>query len=302
MQLTNIGRRHFIQQSGMALGALMLPLAPRAPKLCFSTLGCPDWDLPTIIRFATQNGYEAIELRGIGTEMFLPQSPYFSKEQMAATKAALRDGKIKVIGLGSSAQLHHTDAATAEKHLDEAKKYIDLAAQLECPYVRVFPEKLAAGAERQKSVDLIAERLMMLGNSAKGSKVTVLIESHGELVNIADLKYVLERAGNNTGMIWDVVNMWSVTKEAPADVWSILNTYIKHVHLKDVVWDADAMRYVLFGKGVAPVKDAVGLLAKAGYKGYYSFEWEKRWHPEIEAPEIALAQYPAVVKSYFRRE
>ncbi|RYG31354.1 MAG: sugar phosphate isomerase/epimerase, partial [Chitinophagaceae bacterium] len=36
-----------------------------------------------------------------------------------------------------------------------------------------------------------------------------------------------------------------------------------------------------------------------GYQGYYSFEWEKLWHPEIEEPEAALAQYPAEILKYF---
>src|SRR3712207_7382128 len=33
------------------------------------SLGCPDWDLPQIIRFAAQHKYDGIELRGIGAEM-----------------------------------------------------------------------------------------------------------------------------------------------------------------------------------------------------------------------------------------
>jgi hypothetical protein len=38
-----------------------------------------------------------------------------------------------------------------------------------------------------------------------------------------------------------------------------------------------------------------------GYKGYYSFEWEKLWHPEIADPEIALADYSKVMKAYFKK-
>ena len=48
------------------------------------------------------------------------------------------------------------------------------------------------------------------------------------------------------------------------------------------------MRYVLTGTGTVPVREIVKVLAGAGYKGYYSFEWEKKWHPEIEDPEIAI--------------
>ena len=41
-------------------------------------------------------------------------------------------------------------------------------------------------------------------------------------------------------------------------------------------------------------------LAEGGYKGYYSFEWEKLWHPEIAEPEVALAHYPTAMKTHFR--
>ena len=35
----------------------------------------------------------------------------------------------------------------------------------------------------------------------------------------------------------------------------------------------------------------VKLMTERGYDGYYSLEWEKMWHPEIEEPEVAFPQY-----------
>ena len=40
------------------------------------------------------------------------------------------------------------------------------------------------------------------------------------------------------------------------------------------------------------------MLAGAGYEGFYCFEWEKKWHPEIEEPEVAFPQYAKVVGEY----
>jgi hypothetical protein len=48
-----------------------------------------------------------------------------------------------------------------------------------------------------------------------------------------------------------------------------------------------------------PIFEAIDALAKSGYKGYYSFEWEKLWHPEILEPEVALADYPKAMKKHF---
>jgi hypothetical protein len=44
----------------------------------------------------------------------------------------------------------------------------------------------------------------------------------------------------------------------------------------------------------------VQMLVEMRYSGYYSFEWEKVWHPEIEDPEIAVADYARVVTQYLK--
>jgi hypothetical protein len=41
------------------------------------------------------------------------------------------------------------------------------------------------------------------------------------------------------------------------------------------------------------------VLHASGYKGFYCFEWEKVWHPELEDPEIAIADYARVMRGYF---
>ena len=57
--------------------------------------------------------------------------------------------------------------------------------------------------------------------------------------------------------------------------------------------------YVLLGQGEVPIFSAIDVLRNGGYKGYYSFEWEKLWHPELLGPEIALADYPKAMRKHF---
>jgi sugar phosphate isomerase/epimerase len=79
-----------------------------------------------------------------------------------------------------------------------------------------------------------------------------------------------------------------------------IGRYIRHTHLKDSVPAGGDRRYVLTGTGQIPVRRQVDALARMGYRGYYCFEWEKRWHPEIEEPEVAFAQFATVVAGYMR--
>src|SRR3989441_1701203 len=71
-------------------------------------------------------------------------------------------------------------------------------------------------------------------------------------------------------------------------------------HLKDSVAAGNDRRYVLTGTGDVPVKRQIAALVKIGYRGFFSFEWEKRWHPEIEEPERAIAHYATVATEYLR--
>lgn len=290
-------RREFIKTS---IGVLSLPFLNeydfgknKAVKLSFSTLGCPDWSFDKILDEASKNGYKAIEIRGIQRQMDLPLCSEFATDgAIKISNQKLKDKNLKLIDLGSSANLHFADAKKRTENLDHAKRFIELAAKIDCPFVRVFPNDLPKDQEDNKTIELIISALNELGDFAKGSKVKVLLESHGKVIYKDLLLKIMQATENhNVGLIWDVWNMWSVTKEPPAEVYDTLKKYILHTHIKDGIFEGEKPKYVLLGKGISPLKEAIGLLQKGGYNGYYSFEWEKMWHPEIEEPEIAIPHY-----------
>lgn len=294
-------RRTFLKSSlGLALTPTLAISAKNVkPRLAFSTLGCPTWPLPKIIKTAVAEKYEAIEIRGLEKEMFLPKRPEFSTN-IAQTRRLLVDNKLKICNLGASSNLHFMDATKRQKNMDEAKRFIDLAQQLACPYVRVFPNDLPKDQERQQTIDLISENLLELGRYTNDASVTVLLESHGQVIWKDVLLEIMQKAEHpNVGLIWDFFNMWSVTNESPTDVYRVLGKYIRHVHVKDGSMVNGKLAYTFIGKGIAPVKETVDLLKASGYKGYYSFEWEKMWHPEIAEPELAFTDYPKAMQRYF---
>jgi sugar phosphate isomerase/epimerase len=304
--MTQFKRRDFIKTSTLAGLAFTMPsfsFKKYTPLLSFSTLGCPDWSFETILNFAVNNGYDGIEIRGIQRELDLLKCTEFSgKENIAATRKLIEDKKIKIVALGSSAKMHYAKGAEREKNLEEAKRFIQLAQQLNCPYVRVFPNNFPKAQERNETMNLIITALQELGDFAKNTGVTVLMETHGDLVQSEDIVKVITSVNRpNVGLVWDVINMWSVTKEPPALVYARLKKYIRHTHIKDLVFVNDKPQYVLLGKGSTPVFEAIDLLVKDKYKGYFSFEWEKLWHPEIAESDVAIADYAKVMKEHFKK-
>ncbi|WP_020597365.1 sugar phosphate isomerase/epimerase family protein [Spirosoma panaciterrae] len=294
-------RRTFLKTAVWLAGASALGFSARKakPRLAFSTLGCPTWPLSKIVKTAVDERYEAVEIRGLEKEMYLPKRPEFSTA-IAETRRLFADNNLKLCNLGASSNLHYMDATRRQKNMDEARRFIDLAGQLTCPYVRVFPNDLPKDQDRQQTIDLISANLLDLGQYAKGANVTVLLESHGEVVWKDLLVQIMQKAEHpNVGLIWDIFNMWSITKEPPAEVYQTLKKYIRHTHIKDGSMVAGKPAYTFIGKGEAPLKEAIDALKAGGYSGYYSFEWEKMWHPEIPEPELAFADYPKAIQSYF---
>lgn len=286
-----------------SLGGFSIPLKKGKPKLSFSTLGCPDWTFKTMVEFASSNGYTGLEMRGILSELDLPKCVEFSsRENIRATRKLMYDNGLKFVNLGSSAQLHQPEGIERRKHIDEAKRFIDLAESLSCPYIRVFPNNFPKEQEVDATVALIVNGLRELGDFAKGSHVKVLMETHGDVVRQVDVEKIMREANHpNIGLVWDPLNMWTVTRESPAQVYATLKKYIYHAHIKNAILTGGKITYTLLGDGEVPVFEAIDALRNGGYTGYYSFEWEKRWHPEIASPEIALADYPHAMVKHFAK-
>ena len=295
-------RREFLKQSTGLIGLSALDFsAPTKPLLSFSTLGCPAWTFSQVLQHAAANRFDGIEIRGIKGDLDLPNNPLFSTSNIAQTKREIADSDSKIVNLGSSSNLHFIDAKKRQSNLDDAKKYIELAHQLACPFIRVFPNDLPKDQDEKATVDTIIKCLIELGDFAKNSGVKVLLESHGKVIKSDMLLHIMQEANHaNVGLVWDFFNMWSITTETPAQMYNQLKKYIFHTHIKDAVLTESGETYTLLGEGNAPVKEALHALKAGGYAGYYSFEWEKLWHPEIQEPEIALPHYAKNFANYWK--
>jgi sugar phosphate isomerase/epimerase len=300
--MTTVARRAFLSTLGAGLAApAILRAQSRAKRypIAFSTLGCPAWSFKTILETADRLGYAALELRGIAGEMDLPKVPELQGTRLAATKKDLAALGLVVSVLGASAQMHEKDPAKRREQLDEGRRFIDLAHAMDVRYVRVFGDKIPEGEPKEEVMMRVVDGFRQLTEHARPAGVTVLIESHGDFTHSPDLAEILTRvASPQFALLWDAHHSFVAGAEKPADTFARLGKWIRHTHLKDSKPEGKERRYVLIGTGDVPVKEQVRVLAKGGYAGYYCFEWEKKWHPEIEEPEVAFPQYAKAVGEY----
>ena len=268
--------------------------------LGFSTLGSPKWTWTQTLDFASAHAFAGIELRGILDAMELSKVPEFQPDRIAQSKRELAAHGLVVPCLGASVNLHEQDAAKLATAMAETRRFIDLASTLEAPYVRVFGNEYPKGLTKDATLTYIARGLRELGDYARPKGVTVILETHGQFTHSPTLVDLMRRADSPAvAILWDAHHTF-VAGEQPEATVAQLGKWIRHTHLKDSVPDGKDRKYVLTGRGEVPVKRQIDALAKIGYKGFYSFEWEKRWHPEIAAPEIAFADFATVASGYLR--
>lgn len=300
--MTSLRRRSFLTSLTASLAApavLRAQSRSRRYPIAFSTLGCPMWSWKAILEAADRLGYAGIEIRGVAGEMDLPKVPEFQGTRLAETKKDLAALGIVVSDLGASSRMHEKDPVTREKQLDEGRRFIDLAQAMGVKYVRMFGDKIPEGEPREEVMKRVVDGFQAMAEHARPAGVTVLIESHGDFTRSADLAGILTRVGSpQLALLWDAHHSFVAGQEKPADTWAALGKWVRHTHLKDSRPEGSDRRYVLVGAGEVPVREQVKVLAGAGYEGFYSFEWEKKWHPEIEEPEIAFPHYAKTIGEY----
>jgi sugar phosphate isomerase/epimerase len=153
----------------------------------------------------------------------LPKCPEFTGTRLPGSRQDLSAMGLKISDLGASAQMHEPDPAKRAKHMDEARCFIDLAHQMDAPYVRVFPNQFVPGEDKRVTFDRISSGLHELGEYAKGAGVTVIVESHGEFRRAEDLIAIIEGAkSKNVAFLWDAHHT-CVEGEKPADTFKRSN-------------------------------------------------------------------------------
>jgi sugar phosphate isomerase/epimerase len=265
-------------------------------RYSFSTLACPAWTLSRVIDAAASLGYDGIELRFLEGDDGLWRRGELTGAGLAETRARLTDAGVQVACVDSRSFLHHPDPAARRAAVDDASRMAELAAALGAPGVRLFGDRVQAGADLASTRGWIIDGLRDLRDLARPMGVEIWLETHGDFAPGEAARSVLDAVGEGVGAIWDPANAFSEFGETPEVGAHALGAAIRHVHLKDVKRPAPPAppfpwMPTLLGEGEFPAERVLAILTARGYDRFVSFEWEKRWHPEIPEPEVALPHF-----------
>ena len=258
-------------------------------KLAFSTLGCPDFNWTDIYSMAKDFGFDGIEIRGLGKEIFSVHAQPFTPTQIPQTVKKLSELRLEIPCLSSGCCLKFPEKA--ETNHDEIVQYILLAARLNAPYVRILAD-LQAQPKGEVDDRVVLEALQRLIPIAEENGVTLLVETNGVYSDTARLRKLLNQLPSDAvGALWDIHHPYRFASETPEKTVQNLGAYIKYVHIKDSIVENGKIQYRVMGDGDLPIDSMMMALNSINYSGYVSLEWLKQWVPDLDNAGVVFPNF-----------
>ncbi len=248
-------------------------------KLCLLTYDLARvWTLPKLVEVAKSCGFAGLEFRAEeghqhGVEL----------ERTAAERRRIReqveDAGLEAVGIGTGCRFDSPDAAARKANGDQARRFVQLAADIGARRVRVFGNDMTASPRREDCIRYLGESLRTLGEFADPFGVDVLLEMHGQFNYWGFARAALQAAAHpRIGLVYNS-DPRDLVAGSCAATWSQVRGLVRHVHMHD------------FFDGF-PYAELIGLLAADGSDGYLS--------AELEGSEPTREKYFALYAMLFR--
>ncbi len=206
-----LSRRNFIQKSiiaGVGLAAFNPIEAWAEAEKSGLKLGlvtyqwAKDWDLPTLIANCTKTGVLGVELR---TEHAHGVEAKLTAAQRSEVKKMFADSPVTCLGYGANFEYHSPDPAKLRTNIEQTKEYIKLCKDIGATGIKVKPNDLPAGVEKEKTIAQIAASLNEVGKFARDYGQLVRVEVHGNKTQeIPVMKAIFEQVTEkNVKMCWN---------------------------------------------------------------------------------------------------
>jgi sugar phosphate isomerase/epimerase len=265
-------------------------------RLSYSNLACPEWSFEQTVEAVGTYGFDGLEIRLFDGEVVTPSLDDSSRRR---AEVALRDGEVEVPALDTSLQVASGDR---QGFLSGLEVLSEVAEQWGAPLIRLFggklpPEPAARSEALKRAGDLLAEAATLAGRHG----VRLAVETHDDFSSAHTVAEVLSYAGGSAGAVYDSHHPHRMG-ESPAEVIEAFGPLMWHVQVKDArrLRGDDQWQLVPLGEGEVPVKELVGLLPGAGYDGWVSLEFEKKWHPELAPPEESLGPQQRLLREWLQ--
>jgi L-ribulose-5-phosphate 3-epimerase len=212
--------------------------------------------------------------------------PDTSAEYLAGLRKTAYKNGVQIYNAGVRVQLSQPTPELQRAEVDNIRKWVDVADRIGASHVRVFGGNVPKGATEQQAIAWAAEVLKRGAEYAGTKGITLGVEN--------DYGLTLE-AGPTIEIVKQAASPWAGINADSGNLrtdgyanFAAMAPYATSLHLKREVTGADGK------KEPADWNRLLGILAKAGYKGYAGLEYEGT-EAEADVPRL-VADLRTVVK------
>jgi sugar phosphate isomerase/epimerase len=232
-------------------------------RLAFMSWVCPKMTLAELISAGKRYGYEGIEFRPeVGHAHGVELSA--AAQQRKALRRVVEDSGLVPCCIAPSVGCDK-EGAERDKHADLLLRYIDLAAEMGIPCVRVFGDPLPNGGSgrRSSSYALQADFLARPAERAAEAGVKIVLEVHGNLRGF-DVGEILYRAAYPPALWinWHLEHCLNHGEDVD-EAYRHVKGRVGHAHFQLIVEKTDPFDSVC---------RQAQLLAGEGFDGFFSVE------------------------------
>jgi sugar phosphate isomerase/epimerase len=267
--------------------------------LTFSTLACPEWSREEVIEQAKAMGYDGLEWRG-GPQGHVPFS--MTAEERRELKRQVAEAGLVSLAVTAYSSFVSESASERRANVESLNRSSDLAAEIGATFVRAFLGEVSEGQPVDEALQqTIADCLTETASYAQSVGVTIAVEPHDSFVRSESVLPILNKAPHPAlEVIWDVGNTFGAGEEAEESI-ALLGRRLAYVQVKDGTGRGNNWTLGPVGQGQVQLKRIIEMLLGAGYKGAFSVEWERAWHPELDPAAVALPEALRVMRGFISR-
>ncbi len=238
-----------------------------------------DWDLDTIFKKLEALGYEGVELRTTHAhKVEVDLSPARRDE----IRKRFEESVVQLAGLGSTFEYQSQDPAVVRANIDGTRKYVRFAHDLGAPGIKVRPNGIPKGADREATLRQIGHALHEVAEDAAAFGIEIRVEVHGAVTQeLEHFAQILHHANHpNVFACWNS-NPTDVTDGSIKSNFALVADRIREVHLRDLTDES------------YPWRQLFALLKAQNYQGFTLAEI-----PESRDPDRVLRYFRALWMAY----
>ena len=233
---------------------------------------CPDWSLEEITEGMKRHGYQGLEPRvewghACGIEASL------TADERRQVRDRMESESLAICCVATGVRMALPDTRERAAQVEALKRYIDLAGDLNCPFVRTFGGQRDREQALELVVDYVVDGYLEVVDEAEARGVTVLMETHDDWSCSPPVRAVIERVDHaNLQVLWDFMHPQRMM-EVPEETFLAIGMLTRHTHAHDGSYDDDGrMQVGPLGEGVIDHSMPLNLLGRGGFDGYFSVE------------------------------